>query len=354
MATGVSVADEEENRRLRRAVDRPSAFGDLVGASPAMREIFALIRVVASGRSNVLITGESGTGKDVVARSLHFTGARRDKPFVPISCTAMPEDLLECELFGHVRGAVAGAHSSLQGRFEQANGGTLFLDEIADMPVSLQGKLLRVVQDGEVRPVGGSRAVKVDIRLVTATHRDLGSEIEAGRFRVDLFYRLNVIPIHLPPLRERPEDIPLLAESFLRKHASDEQRCITREAMERLARYPWQGNARELENVIEHALARSSHRELRVEDLLLPGADDEPATAGANGGSMLDRAAERRLTLRELGDLYIARILELTGGNKVQAAKVLGINRRTLYRRGDHLGDGDPGAAGAAGRGGIP
>ena len=326
----------EENRRLRRAVDRTTSFGDLIGASPAMHEIFALIRKVASSRSNVLISGESGTGKDVVARTLHFTGARRDKPFVPINCTAMPEGLLESELFGHVRGAFTGAHTSKKGLFEEANGGTLFLDEIGDMSIGLQGKLLRVVQDGEVRPVGGNRAVSVDARLVTATNRELKAEIEAGRFRKDLFYRLNVIPIHIPPLRERPEDIELLAEAFLRKHAGSEPRAISPAAMDRLVRYHWEGNARELENMIERALALSSSRELGPEDLLLPGQNGHPEAETSPEQSPLELASERRLTLRELGDLYIERVLALTGGNKVQAARILGINRRTLYRRGDH------------------
>jgi two-component system response regulator PilR (NtrC family)/two-component system response regulator HydG len=326
---------ELENRQLRRALDRSSSFGDLIGASPAMHEIFALIRRVSGVRSNVLITGESGTGKDVVARTLHFSGARRDKPFVPINCTAMPEGLLESELFGHVRGAFTGAHTAKKGLFEEADGGTLFLDEIGDMPIGLQGKLLRVVQDGEVRPVGGNRALKVDVRLITATNRDPKREVDEGRFRKDLYYRLNVIPIHIPPLRERIEDIPLLAEAFLRKHADSEPRTISRQAIEQLCRQPWEGNARELENAIERALALSAHRELQFGDFMLA---DEDGGARAESGpkeSVLARAVEGELTLRELGDLYIDRILEQTGGNKVQAARILGINRRTLYRRGE-------------------
>ena len=337
---------EQENRLLRRAVDRLSSFGDLIGASPAMREIFALIRKVAGSRSNVLITRESGTGKDVVARTLHFTGNRRDKPFVPINCTAMPEGLLESELFGHVRGAFTGAHTSKKGLFEEADGGTLFLDEIGDMPLGLQGKLLRVVQDREIRPVGGNRGVKVDVRLITATNRDLANEIDAGRFRKDLYYRLNVIPIHMPPLRERPEDLPPLAEAFLRKHEGDEPRSISPEALRRLASYRWEGNARELENLIERALTLSTSRELGVDDLPLPGLDGGDADETSPEELLLDRAAEQQLTLRELGDLYIARILERTGGNKVRAARVLGINRRTLYRRGERTSsNGEQGAS---------
>src|SRR5512134_1490713 len=214
---------EEENRRLRRAVDRTGSLGELIGQSPAMRDIFALIRRVAHGRSSVLITGESGTGKELVARTLHFHGSRVDKPFIPINCTAIPEGLLESELFGHVRGAFTGAHTSKRGLFEKANGGTLFLDEIGDMGLGLQSKLLRVLQDQEIRPVGGTQTVKVDVRIVTATNKDLEVEIASGRFREDLYYRLNVIPINIPPLRERVEDIPPLVDAFVRKHAAGER-----------------------------------------------------------------------------------------------------------------------------------
>jgi DNA-binding NtrC family response regulator len=231
---------QQENHQLRRAVDQTTAFGDLLGASPAMRAISALIRRISHSSSNVLITGESGTGKEVVARTLHFTGVRAQKPFVPINCTAMPEGLLESELFGHVRGAFTGAHTTKKGLFEEAQGGTLFLDEIGDMALGLQGKLLRVLQDREIRPVGGNRSVRVDVRILAATNRDLKQEIEEGRFRQDLFYRLNVIPIHIPPLRERPEDIALLAEHFVRKHSPDRSRHLPPAALERLYRLPWE------------------------------------------------------------------------------------------------------------------
>ena len=325
---------ERENRRLRRAVDRTSSFGDLIGVSPAMREVFALIRKISSSRSSVLISGESGTGKEIVARTIHFTGARSGKPFVPINCTAMPEGLLESELFGHVRGAFTGAHTSKKGLFEEADGGTLFLDEIGDMAPSLQSKLLRVLQDREIRPVGGNRSVHVDVRIVSATNKDLRTEIEARRFRQDLFYRLNVIPVVIPPLRERPEDIPLLAEAFIQKHSGPEPRSLSLDAMERLVRYPWEGNARELENMIERALTLCSGREISADDLPLAGSGT--STDKDFEHSLLQLAVENRLTLRELGDLYIEEILTLAGGNKVQAARILGINRRTLYRRGEH------------------
>ncbi len=324
---------EEENRRLRRAVDRTGSLGELIGQSPAMRDIFALIRRVAHGRSHVLITGESGTGKELVARTLHFHGARAEKPFIPINCTAIPEGLLESELFGHVRGAFTGAHASKRGLFEKANGGTLFLDEIGDLSLGLQSKLLRVLQDQEIRPVGGTQTVKVDVRIVAATNKELEAEIAAGRFREDLYYRLNVIPIQLPPLRERPEDVPALVDAFARKHSGPERRVVTQAAIERLKREPWRGNARELENVIERALALTDAREIGPEHLPFVSAG---AVEEVDPAEMLVRsAAERRVTLRELEERYIDQILRLTRGNKVQAAKILGIDRKTLYRRAE-------------------
>jgi len=323
----------EENRRLRRAVDQTTRLGDLIGGSPAMREVFSLIRRIAHSRSSVLITGESGTGKEVVARTVHFHGNRADKPFVPINCTAIPEGLLESELFGHVRGAFTGAHTSKRGLFEEANGGTLFLDEIGDMGAGLQSKLLRVLQDREIRPVGGNRGVPVDVRIIAATNKDLQREMDEGRFREDLYYRLNVIPIHIPPLRERPEDIPSLVNAFLERHSDGRRRTLAPAALQRLLSCEWKGNARELENVIERALALSDVDELQADDL--------PVESGAVGGgtaatgAMLRSAAQQRMTLREVEDLYIDEILSLTGGNKVRAARILGIDRKTLYRRAE-------------------
>jgi DNA-binding NtrC family response regulator len=323
----------QENVRLRRAVDRTTSFGELMGASPAMREIFALIRRLGDSRSSVLITGESGTGKEVVARTIHYTGARSKAPFVPVNCTAIPEGLLESELFGHVRGAFTGAHTTKRGLFEEASGGTLFLDEIGDMGPSLQGKLLRVLQDREIRPVGGNTSVKVDVRIIAATNKDLREEIEAGRFRTDLYYRLNVIPIHIPPLQERPEDVALLAEHFLRKHSPDRPRALSAAALEVLKRRPWEGNARELENFIERALALCDRDVIDVGDLPLLG--DVETRSGEMVGDLFAFALEQRLALRDLEDMYIDEVLKSTGGNKVQAARILGINRRTLYRRGE-------------------
>ena len=327
---------QEENARLRLAVDRTASFGDLLGTSPAMREIFALLRKVADSRSSVLITGESGTGKEVVSRTLHFSGARRDRPFIPINCTAIPEGLLESELFGHKKGAFTGADSNKQGLFEKANGGTLFLDEIGDMGPGLQSKLLRVLQDGEVRPVGGTESVKVDVRIVAATNKDLQKEIEEGNFRRDLFYRLNVIPVHIPPLRERPEDVAVLAEAFVAKHSGGKRRRLSSAALQRLEGCSWRGNARELENVIERSLALCEGEVLAPEDLVLTD-EEGGAGEGAGGGDWLRAIVARRMTLRELDDRYTEAILELTGGSKTRAAEILGINRRTLYRRGDRI-----------------
>jgi len=324
---------EEENRRLRRALDQTSSFGDLIGESPAMREIFALVRKVANSSSSVLITGESGTGKEVVARTIHYSGNRADKPFVPINCTAIPEGLLESELFGHVRGAFTGAHTTKQGLFEKANGGTLFLDEIGDMSLALQGKLLRVLQDREVRAVGGTQVTKVNLRIITATNKDLTAEMEAENFREDLYYRLNVIPIFIPPLRERPQDVPPLAKAFVAKHSPNRPRTISSSGLQYLAAFPWKGNARELENAIERTLALSDSDEISVEELRLDSATSEGRDTSP--AALTHTAAENRLTLRELEDRYIEEVMRITDGNKVHAAKILGIDRKTLYRRAE-------------------
>jgi len=328
---------EEENRRLRSAVERTASFGELVGKSSAMNEIYSLLRKISANRSNVLITGESGTGKEVVARTIHVTGTRADKPFVPINCTAMPEGLLESELFGHVRGAFTGAHTAKKGLFETAQGGTLFLDEIGDMPPALQGKLLRVLQDREVRPVGGTQATKVDVRIIAATNQDLETAIEEGRFRNDLYYRLNVIPIRIPPLRERREDIPLLAEAFLRKHAGGDRYRFTEPATRKLMQAPWPGNARELENCIERALALTDSHEITSNDILI---SNEPTRSGAGGSlhdQLLKMALECRISAHDLTESYIDAALEAAHGRKSEAARILGMNRRTLYRREERL-----------------
>jgi DNA-binding NtrC family response regulator len=281
----------------------------------------------------VLITGESGTGKEVVARTIHFHGVRAQKPFLPINCTALPEGLLESELFGHVRGAFTGAHTANRGLFEKASGGTLFLDEIGDMSLPLQGKLLRVLQDGEVRPVGGTQSTKVDVRIIAATNRELGDEIAAGRFREDLYYRLNVIPLHIPPLRERPDDVPALVGHFLRRHSPDGPRTVSDKAMAWLQAQTWRGNGRELENDIERALALAEGAQLEIGDLRAYDARGLPEVDPTE--QLLGSAAASSLSLRDLEERYIDEILQRTGGNKVQAAAILGIDRKTLYRRAE-------------------
>ena len=340
---------EEENRLLRGAVERSSSFGELVGKSAAMNEIYAVIRRISNSRSNVLITGESGTGKEVVARTIHLTGARKEKPFIPINCTAMPEGLLESELFGHVRGAFTGAHASKRGLFEAAQGGTLFLDEIGDMPPALQAKLLRVLQEREVRRVGGTETIKIDARIIAATNLNLDVELDEGRFRRDLFYRLNVIPIRIPPLRERAEDIPVLAEAFLRRHADDEHHRFTEQAMRKLRGAPWPGNARELENCIERVIALADSHEIRASDILV-STDEGQCGDGSLKEDLVRLALERRVTLNELSETYIDAALEAAQGRKSEAAKLLDVNRRTLYRREERLGRGTGEAADAEGR----
>jgi DNA-binding NtrC family response regulator len=325
------------NHRLSRQVsaitdteDYKVDLGQIVGNSPAVLAICKTIGSVAASSAPVLITGESGTGKELVARALHFHGATADKPFVPINCTALPEGLLESELFGHVRGAFTGAHSSKAGLFKEADGGTIFLDEIGDMSLGLQAKLLRVIQDREIRPVGSTQSFKVNVRIVAATNQNLLEAAENKCFREDLFYRLNVIPIEIPPIRERREDIPPLIKTFLVKHAEGEPRYFSDEAMEAVCAQQWKGNAREVENVVERALAFSDSPELGLKDL---GLGYESCDPESGSQLMLDEAARQHMSLHDLQEQYMDQVLELTNGNKVQAAKILQIDRKTLYRR---------------------
>lgn len=315
----------QENRLLRREVEGRYRFGNIIGKSRRMQELFELIPTVAASVSNVLILGESGTGKELIAKAIHYHSPRKERPFLPINCAALPEQLLESELFGHVKGAFTGAYVSRKGLIEEAEGGTLFLDEVGDLPLSLQAKLLRVLQDREVRPVGGRESVKVDVRLITATNRDLRRMVGEGAFRDDLYYRLAVIPIHLPPLRERPEDLLLLVEHFLKKYAAASGKAvpeISQEALGLLLKQPWRGNVRELENVIEAAVALAKGPIIDASDLtpLLSATMEKPSE-------------ELLVTLRELESGYIAKVLERTGGSKKEAAKILGISRKTLYRK---------------------
>jgi len=319
-----------EVNSLRREVHKEYSFHQILGKSKPMREVFDLIRRVADSPTNVLITGESGTGKELVAKAIHYNSERRDAPFVPVNCAAIPEALLESELFGHMRGAFTDAKADKRGLFEEAQKGTLFLDEISELPLMLQAKLLRAIQEREIRRVGATRSVPVDVRIIAATNLTLTEEVKAKRFREDLYYRLNVIEIRLPPLRERREDIPLLVETFLRRSAEashKELRGMSESALALLVDYAWPGNVRELENVIERAVTLARGEKIVSEDL-------PPAIQGARGDrKVLDEAAERILPLQDVEKEYILRILEKTGGNKYQAAQTLGIDRKTLYRK---------------------
>jgi len=319
-----------EVTHLRREVYKEYSFHQILGKSRPMQEVFELIRRVADSPSNVLITGESGTGKELVAKAIHYNSDRRESPFVPVNCAAIPEQLLESELFGHVRGAFTDAKTDRLGLFEEAQKGTIFLDEISELPLMLQAKLLRAIQEREIRRVGSTKSVAVDVRIIAATNLNLAEEVKAKHFREDLYYRLNVIELRIPPLRERRDDIPLLVDSFLRKCAKSNRKPlegISESALALLIDYPWPGNVRELENIIERAVTLARGEKIVPEDL--------PATVQGSRGDrkVLDDAAERTLPLQQVEWEYIKKILEKTGGNKYQAAQTLGIDRKTLYRK---------------------
>ena len=331
----------EENRAARaREGDKPPHIESIVGAAPAMLDVYKMVARVAPTMSSVLVVGESGTGKELVARAIHTHSPRANGPFVAVNCTALTESLLESELFGHAKGAFTGAVASKRGIFEEAQGGTVFLDEIGDVAAKMQAQLLRVLQEGEIRRVGGTEAIKVDVRVVAATNRELEDEVKAGRFREDLYFRINVVSIRLPPLRERPSDIPLLVDHFLAKYAARERRSdagVAPQAMALLQRYGWPGNVRELENVIERALALSKDGVILPSDLPPEIAQEDGSASGAAaapGGALV----EDRPTLAELERRYIELILRETGGNKKRAAEILGIDRRTLYRTLERAG----------------
>jgi two-component system response regulator HydG len=319
-----------EVRRLRRRFESGPIEG-IVGDSPAIRELTSLIQQVADNDATVLITGESGTGKELVARAIHAQSPRKDAPFVAVNCAAMPASLLESELFGHVRGAFTDAKRSRPGLFVQAGSGTLFLDEIGEMPLEMQVKLLRVLQERKVRPVGGDEEVSFDARVVTATNRDLESEVEEKRFREDLFYRINVVAIPVPPLRARGGDVLVLAQYFLRKIASRTGKPvegISAEAARKLADYDWPGNVRELENCMERAVALCRLSEITVDDL-----PDKVKDHQSSRMVIATDAPEELITLEEMERRYVRQVLGAVGGNKTHAARVLGIDRRSLYRR---------------------
>jgi len=324
----------DENRALRRVATERSGFGALLGRSRAMRQLFELLQRVAEASAPVLLRAESGTGKELVARALHFEGPRRERAFVAVNCTALPESLLESELFGHVRGSFTGATAPRRGLFVEADGGTLFLDEIGDMAPPLQAKLLRALEDGEVRAVGSDSNRRVDVRVIAATHQDLEARVRAGTFRSDLFYRLNVVPILVPPLRQRIEDVPLLAEHFLaRARARNPGSPVTtlaNDAMAELARRAWPGNVRELENLIERLVIVSTKAVVSGADLV--ELIDVVHASGAH--EAVDRATgEGLVTLKQLEREYIARVLREVGGNKTRAAEILGIDVSTVHRK---------------------
>ena len=317
-----------ENSILKSQVTQSFKKGNIIGKSPAIRQVFDLIDRVAKATANIFVTGESGTGKELVARAIHEESPRSQKQFVAINCAAIPENLLESELFGHVKGSFTGAVADKVGLFEEAHGGTLFLDEIGDLNLPLQAKLLRVLQDKEIRPIGSTKSKKIDVRLITATHKDLRAAVKAGEFREDLYYRLSVIPVALPPLRDRTEDIPILAHHFLKKYSAINGSPVegfTSAAMEKLLRSPFPGNVRELENLIERAVVLATGAQLGVADVSFEA-------EGGGEGVLADSASDWP-TLSELEKRYILAVLEKVGGKKEKAADILGINRRTLYRK---------------------
>jgi DNA-binding NtrC family response regulator len=321
-----AVELKRENRLLREQVRTRPGFGGLIGMSPRMERVYKMIEKVSQRDHPVLILGESGTGKELVARSIHYQGPRKDKPFVPVECSALVPTLVESELFGYTKGAFTGAMQTKQGLMESANGGTLFLDEIGEMSLEMQAKLLRALQQKEIKPVGSTERRSINVRIVAATNRDLELGTKNGTFRQDLFFRLNVVQIKMPPLRERKGDIALLVTAFLEKFSADcdTARELTEDAMRRLMAYDWPGNVRELENAIERAVALGSGPHVSVHDL--PSNLQYPTTERAPG-------KEELLPLEELERRAILSTLRQTGGDKQAAARALGIGKTTLYRK---------------------
>jgi two-component system response regulator HydG len=336
----------EEVKRLRGALAGQRAFDEIVGESTAMRRVQERLARVVDSDASVLLTGETGTGKEVVARALHRRSARRAGPFVAVSCAALPAPLLESELFGHVRGAFTDAHTARPGLFVHADGGTLFLDEVGDLPLELQPKLLRALQERTVRPVGGDGEVRFDVRLVAATNRDLETRVDEGRFRRDLYFRINVLNVELPPLRARGGDVLLLAQHFLEREAARVGKPVvglSSAAAERMIAYGWPGNVRELQNCIESAVALTSYERVAVEDL------PERIRRYRRSDVLIASDDPRELvTMEEVERRYVARVLEAVGGNKSLAARVLGFDRKTLHRKLERW----VAAARAGGRGG--
>ncbi len=319
---------KRENLSLSKEVKGKWTVREIVGKSPALREVFDLIERLAPSNSSVLVTGESGTGKEVIARAIHQSSPRHDKSFVAVNCTAIPDSLMESELFGYTKGAFTGANSDKRGLFEEAEGGTLFLDEIGDMDIALQAKLLRVLQERTIRPVGATVSRSIDVRIIAATHKDLKTAIANGTFREDLYYRLAVIPVVMPALRHRPEDIPLLARHFLNKYSllnGGRVHGFAPEALQMLMGLSWPGNVRELENLIERLVVLSRTPIIQAHDIPVGEEKSFENFFGQNVANMP--------SLEELEKRYIGLVLEKTGSRKEKAAQILGINRRTLYRK---------------------
>jgi len=333
-----------ENTRLRREVEGGYTPGNIIGRSPAIRHIRELIEKVGGYRSAVLISGESGTGKELVAKAVHYNGRRKHMPIISVNCTAIPENLIESELFGHVKGAFTDAVHAKDGLFKAADGGTLFLDEIGELPLNLQVKLLRVLQDNEVRPVGDTTAVPVDVRVIAATGRAIEEEVEHGRFREDLYYRLNVVHIYVPPLRERTEDIPALVDHFItyyNKMHSKDIAGMDRETMERCMSYQWPGNVRELENAVERAVVLADDTLLHIQDLPEHVRGEGQGFVNVKGLSIKQHAREMEMHL-------IKRALKATGGNRARAARLLDISRVALIQKIKQYGLENSGSAAEA------
>ena len=322
---------QRQVRELAETVDHQAHFGEIIGSSPAMQRIYSQLAQLAATETSVLLTGESGTGKELVARSIHRRSRRASGPFVAVDCAAIPETLLESELFGHAKGAFTDARQERQGLFVRAGGGTLFLDEIGELPLTMQAKLLRALEERRVRPVGGDQEIPFDTRVISATNRDLDAAIEEKRFREDLYYRINVIQIELPPLRARGSDVLLLAQHFLgvfAESAGKEVTAIQPAAADRLLSYNWPGNVRELRNVVERAVALTQFDQIAVGDLPEKIRDYRGGQVVIGG----DDPSEL-VSLEELERRYIAHVLEATGGNQTKAAAILGVDRKTLYRK---------------------
>jgi DNA-binding NtrC family response regulator len=324
---------KKEVVRLKKEVESRYHFHRLIGKSPSMQKIYDLIERIGESSSNVLITGESGTGKELVAKAIHYNGLRKDGPFIAVNCAAIPETLLESELFGYKKGAFTDAKTDKRGLIFEAHRGTLFLDEITEMPPVLQAKLLRIIEEKEVRPLGDTNAHSIDVRTISASNRDIRSLIREGGFREDLYYRLKVIDIELPPLRERREDIPLLVQHFISKFSDQTKKKISgisEDALKLLVNYSWPGNVRELENIIQRAIT------LTQSETILP--NDLPSSLLQEiRGNVLDRGLREKYSIDQLEKEYIRKILVEVGGNKSKAAEILGLDRKTLYRKLEEL-----------------